>query len=368
VLALTALCVLILLLIPSLPATPVAHAASAGVTVYANAEKTLLYDPTNCNVPMLNCPSGGTVNAQPQPYTAQCQQVGDAVSDLGYTNVFWSLLLLSDKKVWVSNVYIKGGEKIEGVPDCPPSVRLISSTVPVEVYSSKVWGHSFDKDSCKRGPQTGCGKVSINQGTQQALCQGIAYDYSDFDYPSNHWWSLIKAGDNWAWVSNIYIKGDQVIAGVPGCTDPTLDSLLKQTSSSGQQGQQALLNITVWKDGGEGALVYPCTRDLRGSCRSDGVLEKGPHPAYCQKKGEVASTLLGDDFTSRTIYNDLWTLIKTPKGRLLWLSNVYITTTTNQTSQNSQEAFGIDGQGKELRVPNCGSTPPDGVSATIFNA
>ncbi|WP_128379424.1 peptidase M23 [Streptomyces cavernae] len=51
--------------------------------------------------------------------SAHCQREGETIHDGGYSNRWWTLVELSDGKVgWVNNIYIRGGEKIAGVPDC----------------------------------------------------------------------------------------------------------------------------------------------------------------------------------------------------------------------------------------------------------
>ncbi|MGI5479047.1 peptidase M23 [Streptomyces lavendofoliae] len=48
-----------------------------------------------------------------------CQHPGEVIADGGYRNGWWTLVKLSDGTIgWVNNIYIQGGEKIAGVPDC----------------------------------------------------------------------------------------------------------------------------------------------------------------------------------------------------------------------------------------------------------
>lgn len=48
-----------------------------------------------------------------------CQREGETIRDSGYSNRWWTLVELADGKIgWVNNIYIQGGEKIAGVPDC----------------------------------------------------------------------------------------------------------------------------------------------------------------------------------------------------------------------------------------------------------
>ncbi|MFF3848753.1 peptidase M23 [Streptomyces sp. NPDC002328] len=65
-----------------------------------------------------SCP---TVVATVSRTTAQghCQRQGETIHDSGYSNRWWTLVELADGRIgWVNNIYIRGGEKIAGVPDC----------------------------------------------------------------------------------------------------------------------------------------------------------------------------------------------------------------------------------------------------------
>ncbi|MFJ4468060.1 peptidase M23 [Streptomyces sp. NPDC089424] len=65
-----------------------------------------------------SCP---TVVATVSRTTAKghCQREGETIHDSGYSNRWWTLVELADGKIgWVNNIYIQGGEKIAGVPDC----------------------------------------------------------------------------------------------------------------------------------------------------------------------------------------------------------------------------------------------------------
>jgi hypothetical protein len=67
-------------------------------------------------------------------YQAKCQKQGETVSDLGYTNNWWTdVLTPNGHEGWVTNIYIKGGTKIAGVPDCtaaapPPASSGVACT------------------------------------------------------------------------------------------------------------------------------------------------------------------------------------------------------------------------------------------------
>ncbi|KAI8815794.1 uncharacterized protein EV422DRAFT_345212 [Fimicolochytrium jonesii] len=79
---------------------------------------------------------GTNVNARECPHTGcksltklsnktvygVCQTRGELVKNSnGYENDWWSKVVIgASKTAWVSNLYIQGGRKIAGIPDCSP--------------------------------------------------------------------------------------------------------------------------------------------------------------------------------------------------------------------------------------------------------
>ncbi|KAJ3039957.1 hypothetical protein HDV00_011623 [Rhizophlyctis rosea] len=54
--------------------------------------------------------------------TAKCQRTGDTVTVKGVgSNNWWTQVTANGKTGWVTNLYIRGGHKIAGVPDCTSS-------------------------------------------------------------------------------------------------------------------------------------------------------------------------------------------------------------------------------------------------------
>jgi hypothetical protein len=89
--------------------------AKISVTIYLSHRK--VHDINACATPTENCRVIEYVNAG--SYQAKCQKQGDSVSDLGYTNNWWTDVLTPNGHWgWVTNIYIKGDTKIAGVPDC----------------------------------------------------------------------------------------------------------------------------------------------------------------------------------------------------------------------------------------------------------
>jgi hypothetical protein len=116
----SAIAVISTLVSPNLPVShaavrTTAQAANKSVTIYLNHRK--VHDINACATPVENCRVIEYVNAG--SYQAKCQKQGETVSDLGYTNNWWTDVLTPNGHWgWVTNIYIKGGTKIAGVPDC----------------------------------------------------------------------------------------------------------------------------------------------------------------------------------------------------------------------------------------------------------
>jgi hypothetical protein len=123
-----------------------AHAASQSVTqaatppmvtVYLNHRK--VHDFNACATPIENCPVIDYVDKGLHP--AECQAQGETVTDRGYRNNWWTKLQApSGKWGWVTNIYIKGGETIAGVPICgttAPAPQPPPSIQPSKCFNNK---------------------------------------------------------------------------------------------------------------------------------------------------------------------------------------------------------------------------------------
>ncbi|KAJ3040653.1 hypothetical protein HDV00_010678 [Rhizophlyctis rosea] len=65
---------------------------------------------------------------------AKCQRTGQSVTVSGVgTNNWWTLVKVNNRWGWVTNLYIQGGHKISGVPDCTSS----STPAPTKPAPSK---------------------------------------------------------------------------------------------------------------------------------------------------------------------------------------------------------------------------------------
>ncbi|MFD4540035.1 peptidase M23 [Streptomyces bauhiniae] len=107
---------------PTASVAPATARAAATVTVYvwgSNVAVRAYESANNClNYPSISCRLLGRVT---QVYgEATCQKRGQTVNAEGITNNWWTFLDPNGSVPggWVSNIYIRGGQKIEGVPDC----------------------------------------------------------------------------------------------------------------------------------------------------------------------------------------------------------------------------------------------------------
>jgi hypothetical protein len=86
-------------------------------SVYIYATEVNVHWDNACKTPKVSCQVKAMVN--PGTYKALCQKAGESVSDLGYTNKWWTDMQAPNGYWgWVTNIYIQGDVKIAGVPDC----------------------------------------------------------------------------------------------------------------------------------------------------------------------------------------------------------------------------------------------------------
>jgi len=90
---------------------------------------------------------------------------------------------------------------------------LSASAVNVQIWASGV--------NVRSGPTTSNSVIgSIGISTQNAICQQQGSTVTAAGI-TNNWWTKISFNGGVGWITNIYIKGAQQIAGVPKCSDPT---------------------------------------------------------------------------------------------------------------------------------------------------
>ncbi|MGI5359048.1 peptidase M23 [Streptomyces sp. CA-252508] len=109
--------------LPTTTASSASTASAAATSVYIWATSVnVRYDGADADC--VHYPSRGScvkIVATVSRTTAEgmCQHPGEEIVDSGYRNRWWTLLKLPDGTIgWVNNIYIQGGEKIAGVPDC----------------------------------------------------------------------------------------------------------------------------------------------------------------------------------------------------------------------------------------------------------
>ncbi|MGW4439190.1 peptidase M23 [Streptomyces sp. NPDC004596] len=95
-------------------------AATVAVYVWGTSVAVRAYESANnCwNYPSTSCRLLGRVTKVSGQAT--CQKQGQSVTAEGTTNDWWTFLDPNGSVPggWVSNIYIQGGHKIDGVPDC----------------------------------------------------------------------------------------------------------------------------------------------------------------------------------------------------------------------------------------------------------
>ena len=68
------------------------------------------------NYPSTSCPVVGQFSTE--WVTPDCQTPGQLINYGGYSNNWWTYVSRGSIGGWVNNIFIQGGQKIAGVPDC----------------------------------------------------------------------------------------------------------------------------------------------------------------------------------------------------------------------------------------------------------
>ncbi|WP_275557920.1 NlpC/P60 family protein [Streptomyces sp. 5-6(2022)] len=146
--------------------------------------------------------------AKPTTVRVDCQARGEEVTADGVTNDAWAHL--PDRNAWVSNIYLRGGAWLEGVPECDTDQ---GGGYGDNVDFRDTWG---DDVRVHREPAQGSPDVTTLQGPSQVRvqCQVHAEQVTAEGY-TNDAWSYLS--DRRGWVSNIYLKGGAWQDGVPLC-------------------------------------------------------------------------------------------------------------------------------------------------------
>lgn len=149
-----------------------------------------------------------TVSTFPGPtqVSVVCQKHAESVTAEGYTNDIWSKLADGS---WLTNIYIKGPAELPGVPDCsggtpsPPQ----GGSKAFRTWGTGVRTHT---EPNVNAPVAG---YFPQPTTVNIVCQKHAQEVRAEDY-TNDAWSRLTDG---SWLTNIYVKGDAWLAGVPTC-------------------------------------------------------------------------------------------------------------------------------------------------------
>lgn len=228
-------CALCLLSVLSLQPAPIAHADALNCTADSSAAKNPVEVCVWLNHVKLhafngdcsthpNTDASNTDNTEPKcgvtghidkgSYVAECQTQGGTVTDLGYTNNWWTRLEGPYRVIlgWISNIYIKGHDNTaKNVPVCNFGVTIPPTSTPsmrVYIYRAAPAYSCMYPSSCTN-------KVNVKKNRYDAYCQQQGEKQYDGKL-SNTWWTLIKNGDNkLVWVSNLYIQGGKIIDNIP---------------------------------------------------------------------------------------------------------------------------------------------------------
>ena len=232
-------CALCLLSTLFLQPAPIAHADALNCTADSSAAKNpvevcvwlnhrKLHDFNGACSTYPNTDASNTDNTEPKcavrgyidkgSYRAECQTQGGTVTDLGYTNNWWTRLEDPSKVIlgWISNIYIKGHDnKATNVPECNFGVTVPLNPNPAPSTPPKVYIYRTAPAYSCIYPSSCTNKVNVTKNHYDAYCQQQGEKQYDGKL-SNTWWTLIKNGDNkLVWVSNLYIQGGEIIENIP---------------------------------------------------------------------------------------------------------------------------------------------------------
>ncbi len=146
----------------------------------------------------------GTI-AAPTYVDVICQRAGATVTDQGNTSSWWAKI--NSPAGYISNVYLVGAAKLDGVPECAGS----SPTPGSGLFT--VWATNVIVRSIAASTGTKMGEVD-SPATIAVACQVVGETITEGSYSSKYWSKItIPSG----YMSNVYIKGDAQLAGVPIC-------------------------------------------------------------------------------------------------------------------------------------------------------
>ncbi|MET3984732.1 NlpC/P60 family protein [Streptomyces sp. PvR034] len=164
---------------------------------------------------------GDSLNVRAQPNTGaavvttiaggtsvviSCQMHAQSLTAEGVTNDAWSYL--PELGGWITNIYLKGPAWMTGVPTCGDSGGSTGGSI-----GHATWGGTLN---IRAQPNTGAAVVTTIAGGTSVLisCQMHAQSLTAEGVTNDAWSYLPDLG---GWITNIYLKGDAWMAGVPTC-------------------------------------------------------------------------------------------------------------------------------------------------------
>jgi hypothetical protein len=233
---------------------------------------------SNVNVRSTPSRSGSVVVSFPGPTSinVDCQKHAESVTAEGVTNDAWAHL--PDYNGWVSNIYIKGGYWLDGVPDC-------GGTGGSGEHST--WGTDVNVRS---QPSASASVVTSFAGPTAIHidCQKHAESVTAAGVTNDAWAHLPDLN---GWVSNIFVKGAAWLDGVPDCGGGTSPGSYSSWGTS--------VNLHT----------HPTTTsDVKATLSGPTTVKIG-----CQKHAQSV--------TAEGVTNDAWSYLPDYSA---WVSNIYI--------------------------------------------
>lgn len=168
---------------------------------------------------------GDTLNVRAQPNTGAavvtsiaggtsvfiaCQAHAQSITAEGTTNDAWSYL--PELHGWITNIYLRGPAWMTDVPSCR-DVPESGAGGGGSGIGHATWGDTLN---VRAQPNTGAALVTtITGGTSVVIsCQMHAQSITTEGVTNDAWSYLPDLG---GWITNIYLKGDAWMAGVPTC-------------------------------------------------------------------------------------------------------------------------------------------------------
>ncbi|MDX2646940.1 NlpC/P60 family protein [Streptomyces sp. PA03-1a] len=227
---------------------------------------------------------------------ATCQQHGETVTAEGYTNDAWTYL--SNRGGWISNIYLRGPAWLPEVPACTgsaydPQTGSGGGGDISQGGAYSTWGTGVAVRS-EPSTTTGTTVARLAGPTSVAVsCQTHAQTVTSEGYTNDAWSYLPQYG---GWVTNIYMRGDAWLAGVPACDG---------------KGTSTPAGASPYGTWGTGVAVhaYPAT----GSAVVVRLAGPTNVAVSCQKHAESV--------TAEGYTNDAWSYLPEYQG---WISNIYM--------------------------------------------